>query len=165
MKRFISVLTLSALVLAGCSDKSSSESCSESVPETTAASEAVSDSETSLEFRMGESSDGELILTEKNVKTANASMMFDEKGSEKYVITVELDEEGTQLFSEATEKAAENKDIISIWYNGELISAPAVNAHVTDGNMIISGDFDLDEAIEIAENINGSNADTSKVGE
>ncbi len=93
-----------------------------------------------------------IILTGSMVKEASAGYNQEDGG---YIVSLALKEEGATKFSEATKKLASSKGTISIWMDDDMISAPTVQAHITDGNAIIQGDFTADEAISLANKING----------
>ncbi|HRR77156.1 MAG TPA: hypothetical protein P5191_10160 [Ruminococcus sp.] len=152
MKKILALSILSALVLTGCGStgKSSSSSSETTVAETT---DADIETEPILTFRMGTDPNGEIILTEKNVVTAEPLIMQEPNGEQNYGISLMFDEEGKNTFADVTSEAAQNNIPISIWYDGELISSPTVNAPITDGKAIISGDFTLDSATELANKI------------
>ena len=42
---------------------------------------------------------------------------------------------------------------LSIWFDNELISSPKVTAPITNGEAIITGNFDADSAAELANAI------------
>lgn len=87
-------------------------------------------------------------LTGKNFK--HADVMFNQ-AYQPYV-SIEFDEEGAKLFEEITERNI-NKPL-AIFVGGELISAPNVNEKIAGGRAQISGDFTLDEATELARDLN-----------
>jgi len=64
-----------------------------------------------------------------------------------------MTKEGTTKFAEATQAAVANNDIIYIIYDGEVVSAPAVRAAITDGNAIIEGMESYEEAEKLASTI------------
>lgn len=108
----------------------------------------------SLKFYECEEQDAEkLVLTGLNLKSALA---FYEEYNHNYVIAIELDEEGAKKFAEATERLAETKGIISIWLDGEKLSAPRVHEKISEGIMNISGGFTVDSAMELAQKMNGN---------
>jgi len=154
MKKIIIISILSALVLTGCgsnsSGKSSSSSSEAAVTETTAAD---TNTEPVLTFRMGDAPDGEIILTEKNIVEAKPVYGTNPENRQEVCVSLKLDKEGKIAFADATAEAAQNGSLISIWYNGELISAPKVYAPITDGSAIISGNFDINSATELADKI------------
>ena len=92
----------------------------------------------------------QIILTgSKHVSTAAATY---EEG--KPVVALTLNSKGTKLFADATAKAFANKDSIAICLDEEVKSAPSVNAHITNGKAIISGNFTYEEAQDLANTIN-----------
>ncbi len=93
-----------------------------------------------------------IILTGAMVDQASAGYDNENKG---YIVSLKLKDDGAKKFSEATAKLYKTKGSISIWMDEDMISAPTVNAHITDGNAIISGDFTAEEAISLANKING----------
>lgn len=91
-----------------------------------------------------------IVLQGKDVKRATA--LYDSE-KKTYFVQLELNDSGKQAFADATEKLMDEK--ISIWMDDECISAPKVNAHITDGVASITGDFEAEEANALAEKING----------
>lgn len=91
-----------------------------------------------------------IVLRGKDVKRATALYDTEKK---TYFVQLELNDSGKQAFADATEKLMDEK--ISIWMDDECISAPKVNAHITDGVASITGDFEAEEANALAEKING----------
>lgn len=97
-----------------------------------------------------------IVISGSDVESANA--YYDSsatKESEKYGVSLSFYESGKQAFADATEKLLESEGSISIWMDNTLISAPSVNAHITDGKAQISGSFDADSANALANKING----------
>lgn len=99
---------------------------------------------------------GELVLTGDDVESAAA--MYDTSSgtsNPEPVVELTLKASGTEKFSAATEELLSTNGIISIWLDNEQISAPQVNAHITDGKAIISGGFtSFSEATSLANLIN-----------
>lgn len=93
-----------------------------------------------------------IILTGQMVDQATAGYNSEDGG---YIVSLKLKSEGAKRFSDATSKLSASKGTISIWMDEDMISAPTVQAHITDGNAIISGNFTSDEAISLANKING----------
>jgi protein-export membrane protein, SecD/SecF family len=89
-----------------------------------------------------------VILEGKDIKDARIS--YDENN--KPVVALELHDEGKQKFSEATAKTGE---VISIWLDNTIISAPTVNQQITNGEAIIQGDFSAEAAKSLADKIKG----------
>lgn len=97
--------------------------------------------------------DGEVILTGENVVESNAVSQQTSSGLEQPVVTLKFDEEGTKLFAEATQKFQNQQ--ISIELDDEVISSPNVNAVISNGEAVIEGMGDADEANNLAELIRG----------
>ncbi|MFR6589494.1 MAG: SecDF P1 head subdomain-containing protein [Gallintestinimicrobium sp.] len=47
--------------------------------------------------------------------------------------------DGTKKFADATKAAYPNHDVIYIVYDNQVISAPSVQAEITDGKAVING--------------------------
>ena len=99
----------------------------------------------SLEFQL---SDGSVILDGTHVVSAEAGSQRNEMNNTEYIVSLEFDKEGTKAFGDAT--TANVGNTISIVYDGETISAPRVNEPITDGKCVISGDFTIESAQELA---------------
>lgn len=107
----------------------------------------------SLEFL---DADGNEVITGTDVKSATAGTQSDSLGNTEYVVNLELTDDGAEKFAEATATAVVNNDPIYIMYDDEIISAPTVEAEITDGNCVITGM----ESAEAAENL----ASTIRIG-
>ncbi len=92
---------------------------------------------------------GEEIVTGKNVKSARAGQNTQ---TGEYFVSIEMDSEGTKLFSDYTSNNI-GKTIV-IMLDETILSMPTISAHITDGSGMISGNFTLEEAQELAKNIN-----------
>ena len=102
----------------------------------------------SLEFQLA---DGTVILDGTHVVSAEAASKRNNMNNTEYVVQLEFDKEGTQAFSDAT--SAHVGDIISIVYDGEAVSSPRVNEAITDGKCVITGNFTIESAQELASYI------------
>ena len=80
-----------------------------------------------------------------------AELLFDQQTNQP-TISLEFNDEGKKLFAEITEKNVGKP--IAIFLDGGVISAPTVNEPIRDGNAIISGQFTLEEAKELAMRLN-----------
>ena len=120
--------------------------------------------EGSLEFvaadQMTEDEDGKpsykkYILDGTGVEDAQAATQTDETTKQnEYVVQLTLTGKGAKKFAKATKEAYPNKDVIHIVYDGEIISSPAVQAEITDGECVISGNFETyDKAEQLASMI------------
>lgn len=100
-----------------------------------------------------ESPDGDTILTGEHVKSATATTQTGDNGIEENVVQLQFDDEGTKLFADATEKYL--NQTISIVLDDETISSPTVNSVISNGEAVIEGNMDADEAEELANLIEG----------
>ncbi len=87
-----------------------------------------------------------VLLEGKHVEDAQAGVT-----EEGYVVQLKLTSEGKTKFAEATAKLVGKT--ISIWMDQTMISAPTVNTAITDGNAIITGMADEEEANDLANKI------------
>lgn len=90
-----------------------------------------------------------VILTGSDVESAEAVVLTD---SNQYAVSLKLKDSGKEKFSEATGRL--KGSTISIWMDETLISYPKVDAQITDGNAVITGNFTADSAKDLANRIN-----------
>ena len=109
-----------------------------------------------LEFRKGEKADDELILTNDDVEKAENVIMAETDGSMRDYVSIQFNDRGTDVFGSVTGQLAGTDTPISIWFDGELLSAPVVSSAIINGNCIISGDFDTTAAAELAKKIDSA---------
>ncbi len=102
----------------------------------------------SLEFQ---DSDGNVVLEGTDVASAEGGVTQDDTGNNEYVVSLTLTSEGTKKFAEATE--ANLNEQIAIVYDGETISAPVVQAVISDGKAQITGMDSIEDAKELASTI------------
>jgi protein-export membrane protein SecD len=88
-------------------------------------------------------------LSGKNLK--RASLQYDSTTMIPQV-SLEFDNEGAQLFSEITERNVGKP--VAIFLDGGVISAPNVNEAIFGGKAVISGNFSIDEAKQLAQRLN-----------
>lgn len=95
------------------------------------------------------------ICTGKDVKTAEANTQQDEVTKNKeYVVQLKFKSKGTKAFAKATQAAYPENKVIYIVYDGKILSQPAVQAEITNGEAVISGSFNTyDDAEELASMI------------
>ncbi len=91
----------------------------------------------------------DLVLTGADVEKAEAGY---DGSNDGYFVLLSLTDLGTSKFSVAT--AEQVGDTISVWMDDVMISAPTVNAQITDGNAMIFGLEDYEEAKTLADSIN-----------
>jgi protein-export membrane protein SecD len=89
-------------------------------------------------------------LSGKNLK--NAVVEFQSQGLSAPQVGIKFDAEGTQLFAELTKRNLEKT--IAIYLDGEIISAPTVQAEITNGEAVITGNFTIDEAKNLVKRLN-----------
>ncbi len=98
--------------------------------------------------------DGSIVLTGSDVSDARAMTGQDQLGNNtENVVSLSLTDEGTSKFAEATAKAYENSESIGIYYDGQFVSVPGVDAEITDGQAQITGMADAQEAEDLASTI------------
>jgi len=108
-----------------------------------------------LTFQSGTTYGEENIILQGSTDVESAEVAYDSEDSE-YVVSLALTESGKALFAAATAQLYDpiNPGTISIWMDETLISSPTVNDVITDGNASISGNFTIDTAKELADQIN-----------
>lgn len=99
--------------------------------------------------------DGSILVQGTDVKDAAAGSMQTDLGYE-YVVSLVMTDEGKEKFTQATQNAYDKGETLAIYYDGAIISAPSVNAVISDGNAQISPM----ESFERAENL----ASTIRIG-
>lgn len=97
--------------------------------------------------------DGNEVLTGTDVSDAQVGYQNNSMGNQEPVVSLTMTEEGTKKFAEATKAAYPNNDIIFIVYDNQVISAPAVQAEITDGRAVINGMASFEEAEKLASTI------------
>lgn len=98
--------------------------------------------------------DKNVVLTGKNVAGSEVKYHNNQLGQQEVVVSLEFDKEGTDKFAEATGRLAQETNredkIIYIVLDDQIISYPAVQDQITDGKAVITGNFTLEEASELA---------------
>lgn len=98
--------------------------------------------------------DGSIVLTGTDVAGAQAGSQQDSlMNNTQYVVQLTLTETGTEAFAKATEKAYNAGESIAIYYDGEFVSVPNVQAVITDGSAVITGQDSFEEADRLASTI------------
>lgn len=117
--------------------------------------EAVSKTEPEMEYKF----DRLFYSTEPDPWTETALtgehfVRADVEFSQSYspYVSIQFNEEGGKLFEQLTEKNINKR--IAIFVGGNLISAPNVNEKITGGRAQISGDFTIEEASDLARDLN-----------
>ncbi len=102
-----------------------------------------------LTFREGDSATGTVILEGKHVEKAYADIN-PENG--KNIVSLKFDAVGKSKFADATARL--KRQTISIWMDDTLLSAPTVQAVITEGSCYIEGNNSAEEAKALADKIN-----------
>lgn len=97
--------------------------------------------------------EGSAPLSGSDVKDAQARTGEDSMGNSQIVVDLTMTPEGTQKFADATTRAYQKGETLGIYYDGEIISAPGVQAALTDGSAQITGNFTREEAEQLASTI------------
>lgn len=93
-----------------------------------------------------------IILEGAEVVSAQPAVNNDqETGATQYVVSLEFSDEGAKKFAEATERL--QGQTISIWMDDVRLSAPTVNAVISDGKCVIEGNFTSETATQLAAQI------------
>ncbi len=98
-------------------------------------------------------SSGSTVLEGTDVADAQAGYYTNSLGNQEPVVQLTLTEEGSKKFADATAKAAPAHDIIYIIYDGNVVSSPAVNDAITNGEAVITGMASYEEAQVLASTI------------
>lgn len=88
-------------------------------------------------------------LSGKNLK--RSEIVFD-PNSNKPQISLHFDDDGKRLFAEITKRNIGKT--LAIFLDGIPISAPVVQQEITAGQAVITGQFSIDEAKELAQRLN-----------
>ena len=98
--------------------------------------------------------DGSIVLTGTDVASAQAGTQQDQlMNNTQYVVQLTLTDAGTAAFAAATEKAYNAGESIAIYYDGEFVSVPNVQAVISDGSAVITGQQSFEEADRLASTI------------
>ena len=97
--------------------------------------------------------DGDVVLEGTDVTEAKAGYQSDNMNNQQIVVSLTFNDEGKKKFADATTKAYAAGESIGIYYDGRFISVPRVQAAITDGRAIITGENTIEEAESLASNI------------
>ena len=93
---------------------------------------------------------GSIVLEGSSVVDAQGGVDQDNTGNNDYVTDLEFDSEGAKAFAEATQYAYDNSETIGIYYDGEFVSVPNVQAVITNGRAVISNMESVESAQRLA---------------
>lgn len=96
--------------------------------------------------------DGSILVQGTDVKDATAGSIQTNMGNE-YAVSLTMTDEGREKFARATQNAYSKGESLAIYYDGSIISAPGVNAVITDGNAQISPMESYEKAESLASTV------------
>lgn len=96
--------------------------------------------------------DGNVLLNGSMISKAEAVANTTQSGATEYFVLLTFNSKGTKVFAEATEKY--QGKVISIRYDGNIISEPVVQSVISNGEASISGQSTMEEAKQLANYIN-----------
>lgn len=98
--------------------------------------------------------DGSINLSGTDVSEARAGYQQDDMRNNEIVVQLTMTDEGATKFAELTREAYNNGNAtIAIYYDGQIISAPRVQAVISDGHAVITGQSSIEEAEQLASTI------------
>ncbi|WP_229051172.1 protein translocase subunit SecD [Aeromicrobium sp. Leaf350] len=90
------------------------------------------------------------VIGGSHVKGASAGVP---QGSLQWVVDIELDGEGGDTFDTVTGSLTPTQGRFAVVLDGEVLTAPTSNAHITNGKAQISGSFTQKTAVELANQL------------
>ena len=101
------------------------------------------------------SNPGLVVMDGNMIKNASGAVYQSQSatGGYEYVVSLTLKEEGQSVFSKVTSLLVEDKGIIYVVYNNEVVSSPRVNVAITGDSCQIEGMESLEEAEQLASTI------------
>jgi len=88
-------------------------------------------------------------LSGKNLKSA--TVQFDQNSGQP-TVSLKFDSDGKDLFAEITKRNVSK--VVGIFLDGQPISLPTVEEEITQGEAVISGNFNINEAKLLAQRLN-----------
>ena len=95
---------------------------------------------------------GSVVMTGSDVKSAEATYEKSSSGVQQNtpVVALTLKDDAVQTWADVTTEAYANSESVGIYYDDHFISVPRVSAAITDGNCVINGMSDYEEAENLA---------------
>ena len=94
---------------------------------------------------------GAVVCEGSDVASADGvAQTSQQSGLTQYVVRLSFTAEGAKKFAEATQKAYTKGETIGIYYDGDFISVPRVQAVISDGNAVIEGMESIEAAQQLA---------------
>ena len=97
--------------------------------------------------------EGSVVCSGSDVASAEGGVRTSDTNTSEYVVSLTFSSEGSTKFAEATEKAYAQGESIGIYYDGDFVSVPRVNAVIADGKAEITGMESVEKAKELASYI------------
>ncbi len=95
--------------------------------------------------------DGDVVITVEDIQSAE-TIINDNNGKKEYCVSIKFTDEGKEKFAKVTEQNIGK--MISICVDDKVVSAPRVQAVISDGEAIISGSSQTyEECRELVEKI------------
>jgi protein-export membrane protein SecD len=91
-------------------------------------------------------------LTGEFLDNATAGYSSNMGGVSEPQVNLMFNSEGAKMFAEITKNNLGKT--VAIYVDDEIVSAPTVQAEIVDGRAVISGNFDIEEAKELARRLN-----------
>ncbi|WP_130836595.1 protein translocase subunit SecD [Lachnoclostridium sp. Marseille-P6806] len=96
---------------------------------------------------------GDAVLSGTDVADAQAGYQNDSMSNQEIVVELTFTDDGAKKFADATTSAYGKGESIGIYYDGEFISVPRVQAAITNGQAVITGESTIEDARELASTI------------
>ena len=95
---------------------------------------------------------GSVVMTGSDVKSAEATYEKSSSGVQQNtpVVALTLKDDAVKTWADVTTEAYANSESVGIYYDDHFISVPRVSAAITDGNCVINGMSDYEEAENLA---------------
>jgi protein-export membrane protein SecD len=91
-------------------------------------------------------------LSGKQLQKASVDFQQGQSLSSQVVVRLTFDSDGAKLFSQIT--SANVGKPLAIFLDGQILSAPTVDAAITSGTAVITGNFTVQQAKDLANNLN-----------
>lgn len=91
-------------------------------------------------------------LTGRYVESAQVQFGGGQGAANEPVVLLNFNDEGAQIFSDITQQ--HTGEVLGVFLDGELISNPVIQQHITGGTAQISGNFSTDEALALRDQLN-----------
>ncbi|MBR2280087.1 MAG: protein translocase subunit SecD [Ruminococcus sp.] len=95
-----------------------------------------------------------VLMDGSSVKEAKAGINNDSSSNSasQYAVYLKLTDKGAKTFADITEKYT--SQVVSIWMDDIMLSAPTIQEKISGGNAQITGNFTAEEATSLANKIN-----------